>query len=137
MMNNNISAEQLRYATLLNWGARSGLVFLIISFFAYMFGVIPAHVPLEQLPNLWSLPVAEYLQQTNSPKGWAWLSMIGKGDYASLLGIAWLSSCSLICLVAVMPIYAGRKDRVFVVLCVLALLVQLLAASGLLGSGHH
>jgi hypothetical protein len=42
----------------------------------------------------------------------------------------------LVCLLAVMPIYARRGDRMFVAICVIALLVQLAAASGMLHSGH-
>jgi hypothetical protein len=95
-------------------------------------GWLPAHVPVDQLPNVWNLPVDEYLKQTGTPTGWEWLTLIGNGDFASLIGIAWLSGCSLICLLAVIPIYARRKDRVFVALCVCALAVQLLAASGML-----
>ncbi len=133
----HISFEQKRYATLLSWGSRSGLVLLIISFLAYMLGWMPAHVPVEQLPNYWNLPVAEYIHQTNSPTGWAWLTKIAEGDYASLIGIAWLSGCSLICLVAVIPIYQSRKDSIFVLLCLAALSVQLLAASGILHTGGH
>lgn len=133
----HISVEQRRYATLLSWGSRAGLVILSVTFLAYMFGGIPAHVPLEQLPQYWGLPSHEYLQQTGSPVGWGWLARIGEGDYAGLLGIAWLSSVSVICLLAVMPIYARRGDRVFVFLCIAALAVQLLAASGILRGGGH
>ncbi len=132
----HISVEQRRYATLLDWGARSGLVILAVSFLAYVFGWMPAHVPLDQLPNFWSLPTGEYLRQTNSPTGWAWVSRLGEGDFAALLGIAWLSGCSLVCLLAVMPIYARGRDNIFVAICVIALLVQLAAASGMLHSGH-
>lgn len=132
----HISVEQKRYAMLLNWGARSGLAILIISFLAYVLGWMPAHVPLDQMPNVWHLPVSEYLKQTNGPTGWAWLSRVGEGDYAGLFGIAWLSGCSLICLVSVMPIYARRRDYVFVAICIIALLVQLAAASGMLHAGH-
>jgi hypothetical protein len=135
--NNHISVEQRRYATLLSWGSRSGLVLLIISFMAYVLGWMPAHVPVEQLHNYWNLPVAEYLQQTNSPVGWAWLMKIADGDYASLIGIAWLAGCSLVCLLAIIPIYASNKDTVFVMLCLCALAVQLLAASGILHTGGH
>lgn len=135
--NDHISIEQKRYATLLSWGSRSGLAILIVSFLAYVLGWMPAHVPVEQLPNYWTLPVAEYLHQTNSPVGWAWLTKIAEGDYASLIGIAWLSGCSLICLLAVIPIYKSRKDSIFVLLCIAALAVQLLAASGILRSGGH
>jgi hypothetical protein len=134
--NSHISVEQQRYATLLSWGARSGLVILAVSFLAYVFGWLPAHVPVEQLPNVWNLPVGEYLKQTDSPTGWTWLGRLGEGDYAGLFGIAWLSGCSLVCLLAVMPIYVRRGDRVFVAICVIALLVQLAAASGMLHSGH-
>lgn len=132
----HISVEQQRYATLLNWGARSGLAILVFSFLAYVFGWMPAHVPLDQLPSVWNLPVSEYLRQTNSPTGWAWMGRLGEGDYAGLLGIAWLSGCSLICLLAVIPVYARRRDRIFVAICVIALLVQLAAASGMLHAGH-
>lgn len=132
----HISVEQQRYATWLSWGSRSGLAILVATFSAYVLGWIPARIPLEQMPNVWNLSTHAYLQQTGAPTGWHWLTLIGQGDFAGLLGIAWLSGCSLLCLLAVMPIYTKRKDWVFVVLCIIALLVQLLAASGILTAGH-
>lgn len=137
LSNEHISIEQQRYATLLSWGSRSGLALLVVSFLAYVLGWMPAHVPLDQLPNVWNLPVAEYLEQTHAPTGWNWLTMINQGDFASLVGIAWLSGSSLVCLVSIIPIYVRRKDKIFVMLCVFALAVQLLAASGILRSGGH
>lgn len=134
--NSHISVEQQRYATLLSWGAHSGLAILAVSFVAYLFGWMPAHVPLEQLPQVWNLPVGEYLKLTNTPTGWHWLDLLANGDFASLVGIAVLSGCSLICLLAVIPAYARRGDWVFVAICVIAIAVQLLAASGTLGVGH-
>ncbi|MDO8207994.1 MAG: hypothetical protein Q7T38_09315 [Gallionella sp.] len=131
-----VSEEQLRYATWLSWGARSGLLILVLSFLAYVLGWLPARIPLEQMPNMWNLSSHEYLHQTGAPTGWQWLSLVGQGDFAGLLGIAWMSGCSLLCLLVVMPIYSRRRDWVFVVLCVIALLVQLLAASGILTAGH-
>lgn len=131
-----VSEEQLRYATWLSWGARSGLLILVLSFLAYVLGWLPARIPLEQMPNMWNLSSHEYLHQTGAPIGWQWLSLVGQGDFAGLLGIAWMSGCSLLCLLVVTPIYSRRRDWVFVVLCVIALLVQLLAASGILTAGH-
>lgn len=131
-----ISVEQQRYATWLSWGARSGLLILAVTFLAYVFGWMPVRIPLDQMPNVWNLSAHDYIKQTGAPTGWHWLTMIGLGDFAGLLGIAWLAGCSLLCLLVVMPIYARRKDWVFVVLCVIALLVQLLAASGILTAGH-
>ncbi|MEO8332789.1 MAG: hypothetical protein ABI479_10175, partial [Gallionella sp.] len=87
----HISAEQQRYAMLLNWGARSGLAILVVSFLAYVLGWMPSHVPLDQMRNVWHLSVDEYLKQTNAPIGWDWIARIGEGEYAGLFGIAWLS----------------------------------------------
>jgi hypothetical protein len=132
----HIPVEQRRYATLLNWGARSGLAILIVSFLAYVLGWMPSHVPLDQMPTVWHLPVNEYLKQTNAPNGWQWAGRLGEGEYAGLFGIAWLSGCSLVCLVAIIPTYLHRRDTVYAVICVIALVVQLAAASGILHSGH-
>lgn len=131
-----ISTEQQRYATWLSWGARSGLAILVVTFLGYVLGGMPARIPLDQMPNVWNLSSHEYLQQTGAPTGWQWLALIGQGDFAGLLGIAWLSGCSMLCLLAVMPIYAKRQDWVFVAICIIALLVQVLAASGMLTVGH-
>lgn len=125
-----LSDEQARYASWLSWSARSGLVMLIIAFAAYVTGLLPAHVALDHLPAVWGLPTAEYLKQTNTATGWSWLTMIGQGDFAGLVGIAWLAGSSLLCLIVVLPIYVRKKDWVYVALCIGALAVQLLAASG-------
>lgn len=131
-----ISPEQQRYALLLLIGSRLGLAILVASFLAYVFGLIPAHVPLDQLAKLWSLPLNEYLQKTNTPTGWYWLTLAHKGDIANLIGIAILCGSSLVCLFSLIPTYARRGDRVYVVLAILAIAVQLLAASGILSVGH-
>jgi hypothetical protein len=132
----HISSEQQSYAFLLQLGSRIGLAVLIASFLAYVFGLIPAHVPLEQLTQLWHLPLHEYLEKTNTPTGWSWVSLATKGDISNLIGIAILCASSVLCLLAVIPVYARRGDKVYVVLCILAIAVQLLAASGILSVGH-
>ena len=132
----HISSEQQSYAFLLQLGTRIGLAVLIASFLAYVFGLIPAHVPLEQLTQLWHLPLHEYLEKTNTPTGWNWVSLASKGDISNLIGIAILCASSVLCLLAVIPTYARRGDKVYVVLCLLAIAVQLLAASGILSVGH-
>jgi len=136
MSEHNSSQEQLRYSTILYWGSRSGLTISVIAFLAYVFGLLPAYVPVEQLPNLWHLPVKAYLAATHTPIGWNWLGLAGHGDFASLIGIAWLSSCSLLCLLAIIPIYNARRDRVFATICIVEIAVLLLAASGIL-TAHH
>lgn len=128
--------EQLRYARWLDWGTRVGLAVLVVVFLAYGAGLTTPHVPHERLPKVWSLPVSEFLQATGSPTGWQWLAHLHRGDIANLLGIALLTGCSLLSLLVVIPVYARRGDRLYVALCAAQIVVLLLAASGLLTTGH-
>ena len=128
--------EQLLYARLLDWGARVGLLVLVLSFAAYMLGLVEPHVPMRQLPELWGHPVGRYLELTQSPTGWGWLALVHRGDVTGLVGIAMLAGCSLACLLALVPLYWRRGDRAFVALCLAEVAVVLLAASGWLSAGH-
>lgn len=122
--------EQLHYATVLHWSTLAGFIVLIITFVAYMLGWLPASVPLEQLPHLWNLSATEYLKATATPTGWSWLFMMGKGDFASQLGIAILSGCSIVCILAAMPAYAKNKNTTYVVICALEIGVLIASAAG-------
>jgi hypothetical protein len=124
------SPQQLRYALLLQWGARLGLAVLVLSFLATLTGWLPSHVPAQRLPQLWSQPVADYLAATGSPTGWGWLALLRHGDVLGLAGIAILAGCSVLALLALVPLYARTGDRTFVVLCLLEAVVVLTAASG-------
>lgn len=130
------SAEAARYARLLEWGTRAGLALLLLSFTAYALGLLAPHVPLERMPELWNQPVARYLALTQSPQDWGWLALAHRGDYANLLGIALLAGCSLPPLLALVPLFLRQQDRAYALICALEVLVLLLAASGLLSSGH-
>jgi hypothetical protein len=128
------SAPQVRYALLLEWGTRVGLLMLLVSFAAYLTGWLPAHVAPDELPRVWSLPVAQYLSQTGAPVGWAWLARLHEGDMLGLAGIAVLAGCSAVALLGLVPMYAASGDRPFVVLTVLQILVLVAAASGLVAA---
>lgn len=128
--------EALRYANLLDWGARLGVVALIVSFAAYAFGLLTPHVPLQQLPTVWNLPVAAYLEQTATPTGWGWLALAHKGDLSGLIGISILSGCSLPPLLGLIPLYLKRRDYAYAAICTAVIAVLILAASGLLTGGH-
>lgn len=126
--------EHVRYAKVLHWSTLTGFITLIVTFVAYIFGWLPAYIPLEQLPQLWGMSTAEYLKATGMPTGWGWLSMLRHGDLASLTGIAILSGCSILCIVTVMPIYARAKNMLYLAICALEIIVLLLSASGIFGS---
>lgn len=130
----NPPSEQLPYATVMHWITLLGFLVLILTFVAYMFGWLPASVPLDQLPHLWNLSRAEYLKATGTPTGWCWLFMMGKGDFASLFGIAILSGCSIACIAAILPIYAKEKNTTYIVICLMEITVLLFSASGIFSS---
>ena len=131
-----VRVEQQLYARVLDRAAKAGFVILVAGFFAYALGWIPAHVPLERLPELWRLPLQDYLRATDTPTGWGWIVHLPKGEFASLAGIEILAGCSLVCLLAIIPVYARRGDRVYVAICVAEIAVLLLAASGVLTGIH-
>jgi hypothetical protein len=128
--------EQLLYARWLDLGARLGLVMLVLLFPAYVLGWLVPQVPVQRLPELWSLPVADYLRATGATGGWQWVGQLRHGDNASLAGIAVLAGCSVPGLAALLPGYWRRGDKVYVVLAVAEMAVVLLAASGRLAGGH-
>ena len=130
------ASDAARYALLLGWGTRIGLLTLVLSFTAYVFGLVTPHVPLERLPSVWNQPVASYLQLTATPTGWGWFSMLQFSDMNNLVGIALLASCSIPPLLAVIPLFFKRRNFFYVGICLLQVGVLLLAASGVLSVGH-
>ncbi|MBK6649686.1 MAG: hypothetical protein IPG42_08255 [Betaproteobacteria bacterium] len=128
--------EALRYALLLDWGTRLGVIALFLSFSCYVLGLLTPHVPLDQLPSLWGLPAKTYLERTGTPTGWGWVSLMGTGDMSNLIGVALLAACSVPPLLGLIPLYMQRKDYLYAALCSLIVLVLALAASGVLTAGH-
>lgn len=128
--------EQLRFAAWLQWAARLGLTWLVLSFALTLTGWLPNAVSPAQLTQAWGLPLAEYLQRTQAATGWAWLGHLGQGEGAGLAGIALLAACVLPGLLALLPLFLSRKERALAALCAAQVLVLLLAASGWIGAGH-
>lgn len=128
--------EQLRYARWLEACARIGLALLVASFAALATGLLPPQVPLQRLPEVWGLPVADYLRQTHTAAGWGWLADLKHGDSAGLAGIALLAGSSVAALLALLPLYLRRGDRLYAALCLAQAALIALAASGWLAHGH-
>ncbi len=131
------SAEQITYANLLFYGCWGGLALMVVTYLLYITGIMPPHVPLEQIPQLWSQPVGTYLTVGNVPQGWGWTVLIGKGDFLNFLGIVLLAGMTIVCYIPLIPVYLKRKEHIFAALAVAEILVLLVAASGLVGGGAH
>jgi hypothetical protein len=132
-----IAEEQLVYARVLDGGMKLGMLVLMGTFATYLFGVLTPQVPVDDLPKYWSLPVKKYLAATGIHPGWGWMSMLEKGDILNFLGIALLSSVSIVCYLAIIPVFFRKKDVIFGVLAIVEVVVLTLAASGILGGGGH
>ena len=90
----------------------------------------------ERLPALWTLPVDAFRSAAGMPAGWHWVALLHRADIANLAGIALLASCSLPALLALVPLYARRGERLFAALCIAQVLVLLFAAAGVVGGVH-
>jgi len=138
-MNDKLKAteEQLAYARLLDIGMKLGMLSLIITFAIYVFGIFTPHIPVNDLPKYWGMPVKDYLAATGIHPGWTWLRLLGKGDFVNFVGIAFLSGVTILCYLRIIPILFRKKDTVYGVLAIIEVLVLTLAASGILRGGGH
>ena len=128
--------DQERYARILAIGTNTGLGMLVILFGIYMLGVVDPHIPHERLPDLWHLPADRLLDHAGIEPGWGWTAIIHRADVLTLVGIVTLASCSVPCLLAVMPLYWASGERSLFAICAVEVAVIVLAASGLVGGGH-
>lgn len=128
--------EQLVYATVLDIGMKIGFILLVISFVLYVFGIIEPHIAYTDLPKYWTMPVDEYLKATNIDTGWSWLALASKSDFMNFIGMAFLATVTVICYLRVLPIFFKHKDIVYGMIAIMEILVLVLAASGILTSGH-
>jgi hypothetical protein len=137
-------SEQILYAKVLAIGMFVGLMTLLVTFGLYVSGIMAPAVPLDQVPNYWDQDVHEYLEVVNHkhlhmqdpPTGWAWITMLGKGDFINFVGIATLAGVTVICYLAIVPTLLRKKDVAYLTMAVLEALVLALAASGILAVGH-
>lgn len=134
--NERASREQMAYADLLDLGMKAGLVAMILCFLLYVSGMVAPHVPLEDLPRYWSMPVNEYLAAAKVPAGWGWTSLAGRGDYLNIVPVAFLATVTIACYLRILPMLASRGERIFSAIVVVEVAVLMLAVSGILAGGH-
>jgi len=132
-----VTKEQLLYAEILFLGAWGGIALMCITFIIYLSGIIEPYVPIDTLQNLWNLPSGEFLEKLNIHEGWTWVYLLGKGDFLNFLGIALLGLLTILGYFTLVFAYFKKGDKIYTAIAVAEILVLLLAASGILGSGGH
>ncbi len=131
------SPEQMRYASLLYYGAWIGLFLLLITYLVYVLGFLTPHAEIQMVVNNWDKGLHDYMQITNKPGGWGWTSLVGYGDFLNYIGLAILAAITIPCYFTLLPGYLKRKNMKLFYICVAEIVVLTLAASGILGSGGH
>jgi hypothetical protein len=129
--NRYAAPEQVRYARVLDIGARLGFVLLVLNFTVYLLGIRDPLVAVDQLPRYWGLPLAQFLQATHTPTGWAWLASIGKSDVLNLEGIAVLAAIPALGCLAVLPGFARRGEIALCTITLLQIVVLAVSASNI------
>jgi len=130
------ASEQQLYAKIVYHMNHLGLFALVAGFALYLTGMLTPHVPLEDLPQYWSLPLEQYLEKTGALTGWQWISELGYGDVAPLIGVAVLASIPLVCYLVLFFQFLQRGAKPLVVMTVIELFFMLLCASNLIQISH-
>ncbi len=136
-MASHATEEQILYANILNKGMLIGLLGLVVTFIIYGAGILKPVIPLAEVQNYWVMPVGDYLAKTGIQAGWAWLGNLGAGDMLNFLPIAFLSLLTIFCYLAIIPGFLRKKDTAYAVIAIVEVIVLVVAASGILGSGGH
>ena len=131
------SQEQIIYANFLVIGVWAGIVILVATYAIYVTGILPAHVDMSLIPQLWGKGVSEYLEMTRSPHGWGWITLLSKGDFLNYIGFAFLALMTIVCYLVLVRGYSRQKDWIYATIAVVEIVVLSVAASGILGSGGH
>jgi len=131
------SREQIIYANLLIIGVWAGIAILVATYFIYLTGILPSHIEISAIPELWGRGVGEFLEATHSPQGWGWVPLLAKGDFLNYLGFALLALMTIVCYLVLVRGYVRQKNWIFAAIATLEIVVLSLAASGIFGSGGH
>jgi hypothetical protein len=120
------------YARWMRIGVGIGLAAVIVSFVVYLGGLLPVTIPPARLPEVWGLPVKQYLAVTGAPSGWQWLHRLNQGDVLNFAGVALLASVTIACYARAVIGLMRAGERVYAVIAFVQLVVLLVAASGIL-----
>jgi len=129
--------EQIIYANILGLGANLGILIMTVTYILYVTGVIGSHIELETVVRNWHLNVQEFIHITDSPYGWGWVGLLGKGDYLNFIGMALLALLTIVCSLVLLPGFVRRKDWTYFSICLAEVVVLSLAASGIFGIPHE
>ncbi len=128
--------EALLFARTLQVGTWLSLAVLILAFAGYVSGAVRPLVAIEELPKVWGLRASDFAARAGVPRGWGWISLLCYADLQSLLGVAMLAGLSFVAYLSLLPVFLRKGDTPYALISAVQLVVLLLAASGLVSTGH-
>ncbi len=131
------SREQIIYANLLIIGVWAGIIILVTTYAIYLTGILPSHIEISVIPEMWGKGVGEFLEITHSPHGWGWVPLLAKGDFLNYIGFALLALMTIVCYLVLVRGYVRQKNWIFATIALLEIIVLSVAASGIVGGGGH
>ena len=127
---------QATYARWLDAATRVGFAISLLAFFVYVSGLVEPFVPLERLPQLWTLSAARFAEVTGEPTGWGWLALLGKSDFLNLGAVALFGLVTLICYARIVPLLFATGERLQAFIALAQVLVLAAAAAGFFTGGR-
>jgi hypothetical protein len=131
-----VDLMQATYARWLDVATRAGFAISLIAFLVYVSGLVEPFVPLEQLPQLWTLPAARFVEVTGEPTGWGWLGMLGYADFLNLAAVALFGVVTLVCYARIVPLLFAEGERLQAFIALAQVLVLAAAAAGFFTGGR-
>jgi hypothetical protein len=125
------------YGKVLDRAAKLGFWLLLATFASYVMGLLTPYVPLESVPRYWQVSLAQYLELTRIEPGWAWLAVLGYGDFLNFLPIALLAGVTLLVYLLLVFKFFHHREPLMAMIALLTLIVLGLAVSGIFKVGGH
>ncbi len=130
------SREQLVYADVLEIGMRASLALIVAAFLAYLTGLLPAAIPVTEMPHYWSMSAHKFLVSRGlAGDRWPWVRELLDGDFA-FAGLVMEAAVTMICYIVFVRVPLKKRDWVTTAIVVAEIVVLALAASGLVATGE-
>ncbi len=113
-----------------------GLVVLVIGFVVYATGLLPAVIPVETVPEIWTMRASEFVEAYPAFEAWEWPSYLANADIISFASLVLLAFTVLFSFVVLFFLFLRRRKPIYAAIVIAEIGVLILAASGTLGGGH-
>lgn len=130
---------QLAYASTLELVSHAIMIVMAIGFVLYILQLLPLTVPVETVASNWHLNATKLQMKIHHHCGWSCFTDVHTfmhGDAVSYASVIFLSLATMLCLATAAIAFFKEKNRLYLMITILQVLVLMVAASGLFRSGH-